>query len=260
MAAGRHRILVVGGTTFIGKHITAALLAEGATVQLIVRDGTEAQIQHLRNDLIWRTGDVWNPASLKGQARGVATVIHTVGSLHADPARGFTHHYLNFLSLRNVANMCVQDGAQHLMFISAARGPWLPRSYTLAKREAESYIARVGLKASVVRAPLLFQRGKPRPASYQLVSVLSALTPFGHRSAPLPVDVFARGVARLAMQPHSERSIFYARDLRRLNTREERRGTPIAAGPVPKGPLYDEPPVNEADTRPNAPITENDSR
>jgi hypothetical protein len=66
----------------------------------------------------------------------------------------------------------------------------------------------------------------------------------------MPVDIFARGVARLAMDDDRDRVIYYARDLRRLNTREERRGTPFVA----REPVIEEPPFHEADTKPNAPV------
>jgi uncharacterized protein YbjT (DUF2867 family) len=251
MVAPRSRILVTGGGTFIGNHITASLLAEGADVRVLVRPGAEALLGHLRDEVEWWSGNVWNAASLKGRARGSRMVIHTVGGMSTYPEQGLTHQYINFLSLQNVANMCVTDGAQHIMFISAARAPWLPRGYVHAKRTGENYMARVGLRSTVVRAPLLYQRGKPRPFLYRLISGVGAVTPFGGRNTPMPVDVFARGVARLAMESNNGRVIYYAGDLWRLNTREERRGTPYEISPQP---ILQEPPLNEADTKPNKPV------
>ncbi len=259
MFAGRNRILVTGGGTFIGNHIAAALLAEDADVRLMVRPGAEGLLGGLHDDVEWMYGNVWNPASLKGRARGVRMVIHTIGSPRAYPAQGLTYQYLNFLSLQNVANMCVTDGAQHILLISAARAPWLPRQYIQAKRTAENYMARVGLRSTIVRSPIVYQRGKPRPLLYRLISFTTAITPFGGRSAPMPVDVFARGVARLAVAGQHDRVIYYAGDLWRLNSREERRGRP-SAETVPTTPLnpnahapIPEPPLSEEDTRPNRP-------
>lgn len=252
MVAGRERILVIGGGTFVGKQVAAALLAEGATVTLVVRPGAAAKLGPLRDEVEWAEADVWNPASLKGRARRAHTVIHTVGGTQDDPATGLTFHYLNFMSLRNVADMCISDGAPHLILISAAAAPWLPRPYLRSKREAESYLARVGLRGTVVRAPLLYTRGKPRPLVYRLVSLVAMLTPFFRRNAPLPTDVFARGVARLATGGGDGRRVYYAADLRRLNSRDERRGVPRT--PPRPAVSIDEPPPSEADTRPNQPL------
>lgn len=247
--AERNRVLVTGGGTFTGNHITAALLAEGVPVRLLVRPGAEDNLGHLRDEVEWMSASVWNPASLRGRARGVHTVIHTVGGMKSEPAQGLTYHYLNVLSLRNVADMCVTDGAPHIVLISTANALWIPRPYVRAKREAESYIARVGLRGTIIRAPLLYQRGQSRVTIYQMVSGIASISPFFRRSAPLPVDIFARGIARIAATPKPEKSIYYAADLKRLNTPEERRGQPATPPPI-----IPEPTANEDDTQPNAPI------
>ena len=141
---------------------------------------------------------MWDPASLKGRARGHASVIHTVGSLSADPAQGLTFQWLNFVSARNVANMCVSSGVPHMVLLSSVRAPWVSGQYIAAKREAEAYIPRVGLRATVIRAPIAYLRGAQRRPFYWLMSLLGAIPPlswlwFG-RVAPMPVDVLARGV------------------------------------------------------------------
>ena len=251
-AGGREQVLVVGGGTFLGDHIAAALQAEGVPVAMLVRPGSEDMLGPLAEEITWAHGDPWNAASLKGRGRNARLVIHAVGGIQADKSQGINHHSLNFLSLRNVANMCVTAGVPRMVYISAARAPWLPRSYIRAKREAERYMARVGLRATVIRSPLLYRRGDPRPLSYRLMNLLATVTPFFRRTAPLPVDVFARGIARLvAADERDRRSIYYAADLRRLNTPEERRGEQVA---VPSALMLEEPPLNEADTQPGAPV------
>ncbi|MBZ0304092.1 MAG: NAD(P)H-binding protein [Anaerolineae bacterium] len=218
-AANTRRVLVTGGGTFLGDYIAAALLAEGAEVTLLVRPGAEDKLGPLAQRVRWGTADIWNPASLRGRARGQHTVIHTVGSMNADPAQGLNHNWLNFVSARNVANMCVSDGCSHLVLLSSARAPWVPGPYLRAKREAESYIERVGLKATVIRAPVVYVRGQRRHPFFWLMTFLGSLplvswVGFG-RIAPLPVDILARGVARVALEPQPGKTIYYRRDLRR---------------------------------------------
>lgn len=228
MTAGKRRVLVTGGGTYLGDQIAGALLAEGAQVTLLVRPGAEERLGALAERTRWYVADVWDPASLRGRARGHLAVVHTVGSMVADPAQGLTHHRLNFLSARNVANMCVSDGAAHMVLISNARAPWISRKYIHSKREAEAYLRRVGIQSSIIRAPITYVRGRPRPLFYQMMTLLGLLPPFSWlgmaRMAPMPVDVLARAVARIALKTERERQIYYAPDLRRLNTREELRG------------------------------------
>jgi uncharacterized protein YbjT (DUF2867 family) len=221
------RVLVTGGGTFLGDSIAAALLAEGVEVTLLVRPGAEEKIGALAQRARWYTADVWDPASLKGRARGHASVIHTVGSLSADPAQGLTFQWLNFVSARNVANMCVSSGVPHMVLLSSVRAPWVSGQYIAAKREAEAYIPRVGLRATIIRAPIAYMRGTRRRPFYALMSLLGAIPPISwlgfSRVAPMPVDVLARGVARITLEPRQKDALFSARDLRKRNSSRERR-------------------------------------
>ncbi len=218
-------VLVTGGGTFLGDNIASALLAEGAEVTLLVRHGTEDRLGPLAQRTRWYTADVWDPASLRGRARNHAVVIHTVGSMTSDATKGLSHHRLNFLSARNVANMCISDGVPHMVLISGVQAPWVSRSYIKSKREAEDYLRRVGLTSSIIRAPLTYVRGQSRPFFYQLMTLLGTIPPlswlwFG-RVAPMPVDMLARGIARIALEQKHDKSIYYARDLRKRNKRGE---------------------------------------
>lgn len=222
------RILLVGGGTYLGINITSALLAEGVDVSLIIRDDHVQRLGMLASRVNWSVADVWDMADLKGRARGHTTVIHTVGSMVQDAARGLTYERLNVTSARHVANMCVSDGVQHFVLLSASRAPWINRHYIRSKREAERYVKRVGIKTSIIRAPLTYVRGANRPALYRLLTVLGqnpllSRTPIG-QVAPMPVDVFARGIARIALNVPARTSLYHAHQLRQLNNRAERRG------------------------------------
>ncbi len=220
MAKFSRGILVTGGGTFLGDNIASALLAEGAKVSLLARPGSEDKLGPLARQTRWSTADVWSPASLRGKARNHSAVIHTVGSLSADPAQGLSYSRLNFVSARNVANMCVSDGVERMILISGASAPWISRAYIQAKRDAERYMRRLGLRATIVRAPLLYAPGRGRPFFYRAMSLLGVLPPlswlFLNRLAPMPVDVLARGVALLAISGDQSREVYFARNLRRL--------------------------------------------
>lgn len=212
-------ILVTGGGTFLGDNIASALLAEGADVTLLVRPGAEDRLGPLAQRTRWYTADVWNTASLRGRARNHAVVIHTVGSMTAAPSQGLSHHRLNFLSARNVANMCISDGVPRMVMLSSVASPWVSRSYIQSKREAEDYIRRIGLQSSIIRAPIVYIPGQQRPLFYQLMTMLGRIPPiswfmFG-RIAPIPADILARGVARIALETEHKKQIYYAPDLRK---------------------------------------------
>lgn len=225
----RPRILVTGGGTLMGDAVAAALLSEGADVTLLVRPGADEHVGALAQRVRTVSADVWEPSSLKGRARGMHAVIHTVGGMTADPAHGLSFTWLNVVSARNVANMAVNSGAPRMVLLSAISAPWVPRGYVHAKREAEHYLGRIGLQSTIIRAPVVYLRGGRRRAFYRAWSALAdfALTGWlGFRKlAPLPLDVVARGVARIALAPRSQKHIYNALDLRARNSvAEMRRG------------------------------------
>lgn len=228
-------ILVTGGGTFLGDNIAAALLAEGEKVSLLVRPGGEDKLGPIAQQARWSTADVWSPASLRGKARNHSAVIHTVGSLVAEPSRGLSFERLNFVSARNVANMCVSDGVSRIILISGVSAPWVSRDYIRSKRKAERFVARIGLIAAIVRAPLVYLPGQTRPLLYRALTFAGAIPPlawlYPGRIAPMSVEILARGVARLAIDETLPAKIHYARDLRRLSRRGAEASLP--AGPEP---------------------------
>lgn len=224
----KNRVLITGGGTYTGITLASALLAEGVEVSLIVREGNEKRLGFLESRVRWSIADVWNTASLRGRARGHGTVIHTVGSMVDDPEQGLTFQRLNVVSARNAASMCISDGVQHFILLSTVNAPWIEGKYVKAKREAEQHVRRIGLKTSIIRAPITYIRGTKRPLFYRLMTLSGSIPPLSWlhpgRIAPMPLDVMARGVARIATNPPEKTRIYYAGHLRALNKREELHG------------------------------------
>jgi NADH dehydrogenase len=229
------RIFVAGASGFLGASVVYALLEEGAEVTALVPSDAALPVRPSERVQIVE-GDAWNPGSLAGRSRGHGAVIHLVGSLRQQPARGLTYAHLNVTSLRNITRMAIMDGVPHLLFLSAAGSPWLPGGYVDSKREAERYLHRSGIpRWTIIRAPLVYPRGGLGNPLLLLFAGLGAIPLLGRpvaRWAPLPVDVAARGIARLALAAPTRDRIVFGRDLRRLNAGFERR---LASPPIPAG-------------------------
>lgn len=216
-----NRVFVTGGTGFVGLRVVLALLEAGAEVTLLVHPDQEDKLGALRQHVHLVTGDVWNLPSLRGRSRGHGVVVHLVGSLRAEPARGLTYQQINLVSARNVISMAVSDGVPHFVLLSAAsKPPGVPAEYLRSKREAEDYLRNSGLRWTIVRAPLLFDRGQPGGAFFSALSWIGGLPVLRvliGRRAPLPVDIVAGAIAQAALHPDRVRDRrLYAGDLRRL--------------------------------------------
>jgi uncharacterized protein YbjT (DUF2867 family) len=234
----QNRVLITGAS-YLGLQIASALLADGAEVSLILHEDDRKRLGSLAAHIEVQVADMWNDASLRGRARNHGTVIHTVGSMLDEPKQGKTFERLNVIPSRNAANMCVSDGVSHFMFMSAVRAPWLNAKYIHSKREVETYLRKIGLKSSIIRAPIVYERDTSRPILFRMMTLLGSvpLISWSHigRMAPTPLDMIARGIARIALNPPQQTRIFYAGDLRRLNTHDERHGRITMSNlPVPE--------------------------
>ena len=227
------RVFVTGGTGFLGYRVVRALLEQGAEVTVLIKLGSEEKLGALRGRVQYVQGDPWNPASLRGRARGHAVVVHLVGGVKPDPARGLTFRHLNYVSARNVAQMAVSDGVPNMLLLSAAAAPFGVRGgYLESKRDAEQYLQSTGLNWTIVRAPTLYTPGERRNPVYLLISVLGAIPllglPFSSHK-PIAVDTAARGIASLALTTDAIRNrLIGPRQLQRLGRAQERRLRPAA--------------------------------
>ncbi|MBN1964031.1 MAG: NAD(P)H-binding protein [Anaerolineae bacterium] len=252
-STSRKPVFVAGANGFLGASVVYALLEAGAQVTALIPPGEEPRFTTADGRVRVVTGDAWSLASLKGRSRGHAAVLHLIGSLRQEPSRGLTYAHLNVASLRNIARMAIGDGVPHLIFLSAASAPWLSRAYLASKREAEDYLRRSGVTWTVVRAPLFYPRGRLRNPTLWLLAGLGRVPLLGWpvaRYAPLPVDVAARGLARLALDGDTRGQTVYGALLRRRGFMQRRQAQrqpggddpflPRPADPPP--PLEEEPP------------------
>lgn len=226
-------IFVAGGTGFLGYRVVRALLDAGADVTVMTRPDTEDRLGVLRSQVRLVTGDVWNPASLRGRARGHAAVIHLIGGVKPDPQRGLTFRHLNFVSARNITQMAINDGVPHFVFLSAAANPiGLSREYIESKREAERYLSKSGLAWTIIRTPPLFIPGTGRNPFYRLLSLWGFVPLLGRMFqgyAPLSADTAARAIASLALTGDAVHNrTLSARQFRREGRGAERRLIPAA--------------------------------
>ena len=123
---GSRRVLVTGGTGFVGSHLVERLLRNGYSVTCMVRDlrnlrwleGMEVQLTQ---------GDCTQPESLAAAVQGVSLVFHCAGLTKAIHARDY--YLVNHLGTKNLLEACARHnpGIDKFILVSsqAAAGPSL---------------------------------------------------------------------------------------------------------------------------------------
>ncbi len=162
------RVLLTGGTGFIGAHLARRLLEGGYELTLVshrrpppLPEGPGVTI--LRRDLR-------DPTSLRGAGTGVDAVVSMAGLLRRPGVPDEAYWDVHYESTRRVLQECARCGIGHLLLVSTTgvygetgraprgeEGPFAPGDvYETTKREAERYAmerCRDGSPALTVARP-----------------------------------------------------------------------------------------------------------
>jgi len=120
------RVLVTGGTGFIGSHLVERLLQNGYDVTCLARD-----LRHPRwlegMEVRLTQGDCTRPESLVAAVQGVSLIFHCAGLTKAKHARDY--YVVNHLGTKNLLEACARynPGIGKFILVSsqAAAGPSL---------------------------------------------------------------------------------------------------------------------------------------
>ena len=113
-------IVVTGATGFIGRHVTAALVAAGHQVRTCVRSAHHAVPPGVEKAVIGDLGcgPGWGDALL-----GARCVLHLAGRAHTNPAgnpaREAEFRRVNVTATQDLAHAAVAAGASRFVFVSS---------------------------------------------------------------------------------------------------------------------------------------------
>lgn len=154
------RILLTGATGFIGRHLSAALLAAGHEVVCLSRSGRPRE-DGPRGPLRFVAGDfaaLREPAAWRPLLEGIDVVINAVGILRESSDQRFD--VLHEQAPRALFDACVQARVPRVIQISALGADEGARSaYHLSKRAADEHLLSLPLAATVVQPSLVFGPG-----------------------------------------------------------------------------------------------------
>lgn len=167
------RVLVLGGSGFVGRHVAAKLSAAGHDIVVITRRRERARHLLLLPTVQVVEGDPFDGAVLARYAAGATASINLVGVLHERGRQTFERAHVELPGVLVAA--CKSAGIRRILHLSAlGAGANAPSRYLRSKAAGEAAIAASGLAWTVFRPSVIFG---PEDTFLNLFAKLSRLLP-----------------------------------------------------------------------------------
>lgn len=152
------RIVVLGGSGFVGSALTARLAGAGHDVVVPTRSRERSRHLILLPTVDVVESDIHDPARLAALVRGADVVVNLVGILNPSGRDSFERVHVDLA--RNTIAACRAGGVSRLLHMSALNAdPAGPSRYLRSKGEAENLVAASGLAWTVFRPSVIFGQG-----------------------------------------------------------------------------------------------------
>jgi uncharacterized protein YbjT (DUF2867 family) len=154
------RVLILGGTGFVGRHVCAQLNRLNIHATVVTRRTSSLAAKRIQVLPYVDTvhANVFDPVELQRVMRHHDTILNLVAVLHAsDSEFELIHEKLP----AQIANACLQQGVQHLIHVSALGAHQsAPSQYLRSKGRGEQALLSVahakGLSLTLVRPSVIF--------------------------------------------------------------------------------------------------------
>jgi NADH dehydrogenase len=151
------RILVLGGSGFVGRYVVARLVAEGRNVVVPTRSRERAKHLILLPTVEVLQADIHDPMTLERLATGSTAMINLVGILNETRHGDFDRVHVELA--RKAVAACRVGGVSRLLHMSALNADLSgPSRYLASKGEAEAVVANSDLTWTIFRPSVIFGR------------------------------------------------------------------------------------------------------
>jgi len=149
------RIVVVGATGFVGRHLVCRLAGAGDRAVVVTRRRDRARPLCLLPTVEIVEADAGDPHALAGVAQGAAAMVNLTGIINETGGQTFAQAHVEVT--RNVIAACRTAGVRRLLQMSALHaGTAGPSRYLRSKGEAEALVAASELDWTIFQPSVIF--------------------------------------------------------------------------------------------------------
>ena len=155
---GQERVLVTGGSGFVGARLVAKLASDGHDVVVLTRRRERARDLLPLPTVRVVEGDASDAATLARWAASATSAVNLVGILHERGRDTFERVHVEFP--RTFVGACRNAGVSRIVHMSAlAASPDAASAYLRSKAAGEAVIADSGLEWTIFRPSVIFGPG-----------------------------------------------------------------------------------------------------
>jgi len=202
----RLRIVILGGTGFVGSHMVPRLCADGHTVKVLSRNREQHRDLAVLPLASVVSADVYDLDALREQLAGADAAINLVGILneHGNNGRGFQKAHVELTEILIAA--CQSARVPRLLQMSALRAGEGESHYLKTRGEAESRVKSSSLAWTIFRSSVIFGPGDGLFFRFASLLRMTPVLPLARAHAkfePVYVGDVAEAFARAIVHPHT---------------------------------------------------------
>ena len=141
-------VFITGATGYMGRALTAALLARRHRVRALARPGSERRVAAGAEVVI---GDALAHETFSEAIAPADTLVHLVGTPHPSPAKAASFRDVDLRSLEAAVAAALVARVRHFVYVSVAQPAPVMRAYLAVRAAGEARVQESGLAATILR-------------------------------------------------------------------------------------------------------------
>ena len=203
------RLLILGGTGFVGSHLVPRLAAAGHAITLLSRNRERHRDLAVLPQVRILNADPHDRATLTAHLRDADAAINLIGILNETGGARFRRAHVELTATLVAA--CREAGVARLHQMSSLRAGEGRSQYLITRGEAETVVRASGLAWTIHRPSVIFGPGDGLVSRFAALLRLAPVLPLARpqaRLAPVAVQDVVAAIARGVADPETAGRIF----------------------------------------------------
>jgi NADH dehydrogenase len=205
------KVLITGGTGYIGGKLREHIRKEGHEVRVLVRKGSEDKLHPVDAYEIVQ-GDIFNTNACLRASDGCDAVVHLVGIIREFPSKGITFDQYHRVATWNIVDAARRSGVPRFVHMSAlGTREDASSTYHQTKYAGEQVVMESGLRWTVFRPSIVMGSGDDM--TKQIVDLIhKPVVPLinGGKTLfqPIALDDVCTAMSKSLLMPETQQQIY----------------------------------------------------